>query len=235
MELNPKEPRPTEVVAARWRCREPCGYWLAKHLSRNLHFSFLNRISLLLISGGYPIVLTRLGGPITDPIVPLPQKFLGYSRESNLGPLRWQSYGLPLYQTGSQYNNRPNNNNNKAGTLTISDQRSCIKIETLCGKNHTEIHSALSEVCGEFTVDRSIVSRWANHFRGGCVSIDNDPTPERPRTSTDERNVKLVADALEEDRRATCEELFRDIGAKTWKENAQKPTSVACGWATHSP
>ena len=44
-----------------------------------------------------------------------------------------------------------------------------------------------------------MVSRWANRFRAGCVSIDNDPRPERPRTSTDERSVKLVTDVLEED------------------------------------
>ena len=37
-----------------------------------------------------------------------------------------------------------------------------------------------------------------NRSRGGCVSIDNDPRSGRPRTSTDERSVKLVADALEE-------------------------------------
>ena len=42
-----------------------------------------------------------------------------------------------------------------SGTVTINDQRSYTKIETLRGKNPTEIHSALSEVCGEFTVDRS--------------------------------------------------------------------------------
>ena len=45
-----------------------------------------------------------------------------------------------------------------SGTVTISDQRSYIKIKTLRGKNPTEIHSALSEVCGEFTVDHSTVS-----------------------------------------------------------------------------
>ena len=56
-----------------------------------------------------------------------------------------------------------------SGTLAISDQKSYI-IETLRGKNPTEIHGALSEVRGEFTVDRSTVSRWANRFRGGCVS-----------------------------------------------------------------
>ena len=42
--------------------------------------------------------------------------------------------------------------------MTISDQRLYIKIEILRGKNPTEIHSALSEVCGEFTVNRSTVS-----------------------------------------------------------------------------
>ena len=67
----------------------------------------------------------------------------------------------------------------------------------------------------EFTVDRSTFSRWRNRFRGGCVSIDNDPRPGRLRTSPDERSVKLVADALEEDRRGTSEELSTATGAKT--------------------
>ena len=40
-----------------------------------------------------------------------------------------------------------------SGTATFSDQRSYIKIETLRSKNPTEIHDALSEVIGEFTVD----------------------------------------------------------------------------------
>ena len=116
-------------------------------------------------------------------------------------------------------------------TVSISDHRSQIKIETLRDKNRTEIHSALSEVRGVFTVVRSTVSRWANRFRGGCVSIHNDPRKERPRTSTDERYEKLMADALEEDIRATCEKLSRASGAKTLQENAQEPTSVARGWA----
>ena len=68
-------------------------------------------------------------------------------------------------------------------------------------------HGALNEVCGEFTVDRSTVSRCANRFHGGCVSIDNDPRSGRPGTSTDERSVKIVAAALEEDSHATYEKL----------------------------
>ena len=115
-----------------------------------------------------------------------------------------------------------------SSTVTISVQRSYIKIETLRGKNPTEIRGALSEV------DRSTGFRWTNHFHGGCVRIDNDPRPGSLRTSTDERSVKLVADTLEEDCRATCEELSRATGAKMSQENAQEPTSVARGLAAHS-
>ena len=67
------------------------------------------------------------------------------------------------------------------------------------------------------------------------MSIDNGPRPGRPRISTDERSVKLVADALEEDCRATCEKLSRFTRAKSSQENAQEPTSVARGLATQSP
>ncbi|PSN36032.1 hypothetical protein C0J52_22393 [Blattella germanica] len=83
------------------------------------------------------------------------------------------------------------------GTVTIEDQMSYIKIETLCGKNTTDIHRVLSEVSGESTVDRSTT---------------------RPRTSTDEQNVKLVADALEKNCRLTCVEFF--------EATSSSPTSV---------
>ena len=36
-----------------------------------------------------------------------------------------------------------------SGTVTVEDQRSYIKTETLRGKNPTEIHSVLREVGGE--------------------------------------------------------------------------------------
>ena len=61
-----------------------------------------------------------------------------------------------------------------SGTVTNDDQRAYIKIETLCGKIPTEIHSSLMEVCGVETVDRSTISRWAERFRGGRLSIEND-------------------------------------------------------------
>ena len=73
-----------------------------------------------------------------------------------------------------------------SGTATISDQWSYISLH---GKNPTEIHGTLTEVCDEFAVDGSTVSRWASRFRSGCVSVDNDPRPGRSRISTDERST----------------------------------------------
>jgi len=107
------------------------------------------------------------------------------------------------------------------GTMMVEDQRSYIKIETLHGKNPTEIHSALREVCGEQTVDCSTVygeqtvdcstvSRCATLFCEGRVTINDDPRPGRPKTSKDERSVKLVVDFLAQDHRATCEEISQD-------------------------
>ena len=44
-----------------------------------------------------------------------------------------------------------------SGTVRVEDQRLYTKTENLSGKNPTEIHSALREVCGEETVDSSTV------------------------------------------------------------------------------
>jgi hypothetical protein len=66
--------------------------------------------------------------------------------------------------------------------------------------NLTEIQITLREVCGEQSVDRSMVSCWAAHFHEGRVTINDDPRPRRPKTSTDEQNIQLMADFLAEDR-----------------------------------
>ena len=102
--------------------------------------------------------------------------------------------------------------------MTVEDQRPYMKVETLRGKNPTEIRSALREVCGDQTVDRSMVSRWADRFREGRVTINDNPRPGRPKTSTDERSVKLVANFLAQDSRATCGEISEATGIS--------PTSV---------
>ena len=78
-----EKPKSTDVVAARRQCWEP---FCSVTLFLNLNFSFLNRISLLFVSGSHPILFYRdWVNLVPDPISP--EKFLGYSWESNLGPL----------------------------------------------------------------------------------------------------------------------------------------------------
>jgi len=99
-----------------------------------------------------------------------------------------------------------------SGTMSNVDQRTYIKIETLRRKTPTEIHSSLMEVCGVETVDRSTISRWAQRFYEGRLSIENDPKSGRPRTSTDDQSVEPVLQILEEDCRMTCEETAHSAG-----------------------
>jgi len=99
-----------------------------------------------------------------------------------------------------------------SGSVNNDDQRAYIKIETLRGKIPTEIHSSLTEVCGVEAVDRSTISRWAQRFREGRLSIENDPKSGRPRTSTDGQSVERVLQTPEEDRRMTCEEIAHSAG-----------------------
>jgi len=99
-----------------------------------------------------------------------------------------------------------------SGTMTNDDQRAYIKIETLRGKTPSEIHSSPIEVCGVETVDRSRISRWAQCFYEGRLSIENDPKSGRPQTSTDYQSVEPVLQIPEEDRRMTCEETAHSAG-----------------------
>jgi len=85
------------------------------------------------------------------------------------------------------------------GQISRSDQRPYVNIETLRGKNPTEIHNALYEVCGDSVVDRITVSRWVSRFRKGWVSIQNDPRSGRPVKATYDTSVVIVSTLLEED------------------------------------
>ena len=63
--------------------------WLAKRLSLNLNFSFLNMILYFSYQIATQLFSRGWVDPVPDPI--LPEKFLKFSRESNPGPLEWQS------------------------------------------------------------------------------------------------------------------------------------------------
>jgi predicted trehalose synthase len=123
--------------------------------------------------------------------------------------------------------------------VTDKKKKSYIKIETLRGKNPTEIHSALREVCVEQTVDHSTVSRWVTRVCEGHVTINDDPRPGSPKTSTDKRNVRLVADFLAENRGAMCEEISQTTGISSTSvfcvlTNDFQKRKICAQWLPHS-
>ena len=96
----------------------------------------------------------------------------------------------------------------------------------------------MREVCGEQTVDRSRVSRWATRYRKGRATINDDSWPGRKKTSTDERSVKLVAGFLAENRRATCEEISHATGISSTSvfrilTNDLQKRKICARWVPH--
>ena len=86
---SPEEPRPTEVVAARWPCGQPSDYpstLISVFLTGFRYFSY--QVATQLSSRGWV-------DSVPDPI--LPEKILGYSRESNPGLLGQQSGHIYIY------------------------------------------------------------------------------------------------------------------------------------------
>ena len=70
------------------------------------------------------------------------------------------------------------------------------KIESLRGKNPTEIHNNLREVYGDYVVDRSTASRWSARFREGRLSTEDNPRSGRPSTVTDYISEAIVNEIL---------------------------------------
>jgi histone-lysine N-methyltransferase SETMAR len=119
-----------------------------------------------------------------------------------------------------------------SGKITVMDQRSYIKIETLCGITPTQIYESLREVCVDSTVDRSTISRE------GHIAVEDNQRPGRPRSSTNYTIAVIIANVLEEDRHMTCEEIARESGIpkssvhRIVTEHLQK-RKVSARWVPH--
>ena len=121
-----------------------------------------------------------------------------------------------------------------SGQITRRDQWSYIKIESLRGKNSTEIHNNLREVCGDNVVDHSTVSRWSARFREGQLSTEDKPRSGRPSTATDYTSEVIVNDIL----RKTCEEIAHEARmsvASVYRiiTNNLKMRKVVTRWVPH--
>jgi predicted DNA-binding transcriptional regulator len=108
-----------------------------------------------------------------------------------------------------------------------------VKIETLQGKNPTEIHNALHEVCRRSVVDHSMVSGWASRFCEGRLNIQGDPRSWWPVTATDDTSMVIINTLLEEDRGKSFEEIAHEANMSTssvFRIMTQCRNKVAAKW-----
>jgi len=87
--------------------------------------------------------------------------------------------------------------------------------------------------------DQSTIAHWANRFCDGRVSIADDTRSGRLKTATTEENVKVVADALQEDCHMTLMELSEATGLSAasvhqiLREDLKK-RKICSGWVPHA-
>ncbi|CAK9805087.1 Protein GVQW3 [Anthophora quadrimaculata] len=62
----------------------------------------------------------------------------------------------------------------------------------------------LQKAYGDDCPSTSTVYEWYERFRDGRESLEDDPRIERPRTTTNDKNVQSIRDFLVKDRRLTC-------------------------------
>jgi hypothetical protein len=108
----------------------------------------------------------------------------------------------------------------------------------LQGKNPTEIHNALHEVCGDSVVDHSTVSWWTSRFHEGRVSIQDDLRSGQPVTATDDTSVVIFSTLLEEDQCKSCEEIAHEADMSTASVfriviQTLQNRKVAAKWVSH--
>jgi predicted DNA-binding transcriptional regulator len=92
------------------------------------------------------------------------------------------------------------------------EQRCFIKVETLKGSKPIDIHKDLVQVYSDLALSYPQVRRWAEKFKCGQKSIQNDPRGRPKNTALTPENIKKVQLLVEKDGRMTMEEIEEELG-----------------------
>ena len=95
------------------------------------------------------------------------------------------------------------------------EQRVYIKFRSLLKDSNRNIHNDLVEVCGDQALAYSTVIRWAQLFRDGRDSIEDEPRTGRPKSSTCEPSIELVGEFLRNDPCCSIEEISKYMNIST--------------------
>ena len=72
------------------------------------------------------------------------------------------------------------------------EYRAVIKFLVLEGNTAKQVEERLTAVYKESSPSAATIKRWVKEFQRGRESLEDDPRPGRPSTSTNEENIETV-------------------------------------------
>ena len=87
------------------------------------------------------------------------------------------------------------------------EYRAVIKFLVLEGNTAKQVEERLTAVYKESSPSAATIKRWVKEFQRGRESLEDDPRPGRPSTSTNEENIETVHQLVMGNRRITLHEL----------------------------
>ena len=94
----------------------------------------------------------------------------------------------------------------------LEEQRVCVKVCCKLGKKFTQTFQLLNQAYREDCMSRTQCYDWFKRFKAGRMSVDVDPRPGRPSTSTDDDHVERVRAAIRGNRLSTVREVADEVG-----------------------
>ena len=94
-------------------------------------------------------------------------------------------------------------------SIIEQEQRAYIKFRSLLKDSNRNIHNDPVEVCGDRALAYSTVRRWAQLFREGRESVEDEPRTGRPKSATGDLSIESVHEFLRSDPCCSNEEISK--------------------------
>lgn len=121
----------------------------------------------------------------------------------------------------------------KVVKMTDFEHRVVIKLVVKLNKSDVEIRKMLEEAYGESTSKKTCVNKWAQRFREGRQSLQDDERIGRPLTSTAHEKIEVVERLINTDRRLTVAEVAAEcdisFGSAQIHFNREAPNETRIG------
>lgn len=80
------------------------------------------------------------------------------------------------------------------------------------GVKAADIFRELQSIGGGCAPSRSMVFEWADRFKSGRITVEDDPRSGRPSTAINKESTARVLAVIQEDPHATVKEIAEEVG-----------------------